>query len=79
MAVGSGRYDEICKAVREETGAFGAILMIMDGDQGDGFSVQVPHELLGLVPALLRQTADAIEAEVKADAREIQILMRKDQ
>jgi len=79
MAVGKGRYDEICEAVREETGAFGAILLIMDGDRGNGFSVQVPPEVLGRVPELLQHLADAIQEEVKADVRELQKLLIKDQ
>jgi hypothetical protein len=65
MPIGAGKYDELCTYVRSETRAIGAIVMVLDGNKGSGFSVQADLETTMQLPALLRQTADQIEASFK--------------
>ena len=48
MALGPGRYDDVCTAARTMSGAEVAIVLILNGDRGSGFSIQGDeHALLG--------------------------------
>ena len=64
MAEGPGKYDDLCTEVRKKAGAVGAMLMIFEGSEGSGFSVQIPGVLLPMVAEFLRDTADQIEADL---------------
>jgi hypothetical protein len=60
--MGPGKYDDVCTRVREETHAVVALIAIIGGDKGNGFSVQA----VGGVPpadlaAMLRHMAEQIE------------------
>lgn len=59
---GAGVYDDLCSGAREQSQAVGAMLIIFDGNRGNGFSCQLPIELLMTVPGILRRVADEIEA-----------------
>lgn len=61
MAVGPGKYDDLCTEIREGTKAEGVILMVFHGDKGSGFSVQAPLDLVLSMPEILRDTAKQIE------------------
>jgi len=61
---GPGKYDMQCTAVRETTSAKGVILMVIDGDQGTGFSVQVAPVLLATLPDVLEMVAKQIRSFV---------------
>lgn len=62
MALGPGKYDELATLCRTTVNAQGAIVIIIDGDRGHGFSVQIHDvELLLRLPAMLRTVADEIE------------------
>lgn len=63
MALGPGKYDNICTRVHEDTQAQGVLLIVINGALGSGFSAQLTPEDTGRVPQLLRQVADQIEAE----------------
>lgn len=65
MFNGPGKYDKECTAVREMTGG-GVVLMVLDGKQGEGFSVQATLEQIVHLPHLLRTVADGIEAQQRA-------------
>lgn len=41
MALGPGKYDDLCTYVRVESGAVMALVIVVGGNRGDGFSVQV--------------------------------------
>lgn len=58
-----GKYDDACTHARYATGAAGCLLIVLNGTHGHGFSVQVPPEVVGSIPALLREIADNIEAQ----------------
>lgn len=64
MALGPGKYDDICTVVREETNADLAIVIVMGGKLGNGFSCQT-HDpsLMGEVAAMLEQIAKQIRKD----------------
>jgi len=64
MALGPGRYDDLCTEVREKAKAAGAILIILEGDRGMGFSVQAKPADLVKLPGVLRHMARAIELDL---------------
>jgi hypothetical protein len=64
MAIGPGKYDDVCTVARETANAEGCILVILDGSQGSGFSCQATIEITVKLPALLRKVADEIEASL---------------
>jgi len=60
---GPGKYGDLCAYVREHAGAQAAIVMVIDGKHGDGFSVQTTDPVLVLrLPAILEETARQIRA-----------------
>ena len=62
---GPGKYDDACTMAREATGANAAVLIIIDGSKGHGFSVQTRDErVMFELPTLLRILAKDIEAEL---------------
>lgn len=64
MAQGPGKYDDLCTYVREKAQAQGAIVILLDGNDGNGFSVQANPYILLQIPQLLRSVADEIELDV---------------
>jgi hypothetical protein len=66
MPLGPGKYDELCTKVREETNADTVLVIVLGGVKGSGFSMQTREMKISvLVPAILRDTADQIEASLK--------------
>jgi hypothetical protein len=61
MLQGGGKYENACTAAREITGGT-VLLIVTNGKQGHGFSVQTTklEDLLHL-PAVLREVAQAME------------------
>lgn len=65
MSGGPGKYDPVATMVREGTQARAVVLMVLDGNVGSGFSVQTTElKTLLMLPSLLRDTADQIEADI---------------
>lgn len=63
MPLGPGKYDDACTQAREATGAGTAVLIVIGGHHGPGFSVQSDDAVvLAGLPALLRSVADQIQA-----------------
>lgn len=62
MAIGPGKYDDLCTFVRTLAKADGAITVIFNGEKGSGFSAQLPLDLTMKLPQLLRHMADDIES-----------------
>jgi hypothetical protein len=61
MPIGPGKYDHICTVARNAAQARGALLIILDGDQGSGFSVQCIGPLHPLqIAKTLEETAKQI-------------------
>lgn len=63
MPVGPGKYDDMATLVREKIKAKGGVIvMVFDGERGNGFSVQTTLEILTQLPMCLRGMAGEIEA-----------------
>jgi hypothetical protein len=58
-----GKYDEACTVARMMGGGKAAFLIILEGKDGNGCSVQAPPELILHLPGLLRHLADSIERD----------------
>ena len=65
MGVGPGKYDEQCTTARVETEAEAAVLLVINGNKGSGFSVQAPPDVLLALPDILRQIAKSMEEDIK--------------
>jgi hypothetical protein len=66
MALGPGIYDALCTYVREQSQAEGAIVIVLGGELGSGFSVQIAEEAAALnLPKLLREMAAEIETSFR--------------
>ena len=65
MPVGPGKYDDVCTLVREKYHADGAIVCVLAGDLGSGFSVQAPLDIQLRLPEILREIANGIEESAK--------------
>lgn len=65
MATGPGKYDAACTAAREMTEAVAVVLIVIEGSQGNGFSVQtLEPEFPRVLPGLLEVIADEIRADM---------------
>lgn len=54
MAEGPGIYDDLCTHVREEAQAQGAVVIVLDGNKGSGFSAQGNAYALAQLPGVLK-------------------------
>jgi len=61
MPLGPGKYDELATYVREQAQADGVAVIVLNGNKGNGFSLQAPLDVTLRLPALLRFMADEIE------------------
>jgi hypothetical protein len=63
--IGPGKYDDTCTIVREMTNAVTAVVVIIDGNKGSGFSLQTinPVHILSLAEML-----ENIAKQLRADA-----------
>lgn len=65
MALGPGKYDDVCTHVRELAGAETAVVIIVNGKLGSGFSVQSRDPTFDrTVPGLLETLAAQIRADM---------------
>jgi hypothetical protein len=62
--IGPGKYDELCTAAREEAKAVAVVLIVINGEHGNGFSCQT-HDLtlLAKIPDVLESVAAGIRAD----------------
>lgn len=60
MPVGPGKYDDVCTYVRELTSADGAIVIVIGGERGTGFSCQADISTTLSVPDILELVARQI-------------------
>ncbi len=58
---GPGKYDRLCTLVRERAKARGAVVIVLRGEHGSGFSVQVEPKFLTGVATVLREVADQMD------------------
>ena len=62
MAVGPGKYDDLCTEVRKKAKAQGALVIILGGERGHGFSCQAPLPMTMMLPDMLEDIARQIRA-----------------
>lgn len=60
MPVGPGKYDALCTKVRLEAKARAAIVIVLDGELGSGFSCQAEIGVVISLPELLESVARQI-------------------
>lgn len=66
MAQGIGKYDKYLTPATLGTNADAALLIVLGGDLGSGFSVQMLHPRIAeKIPDILREIADKIETDVE--------------
>lgn len=66
MPIGPGLYDDLCVRALLETNASATIVLILGGDKGTGFSINMRDARVAFeLPALLRSMADGIEADLR--------------
>jgi hypothetical protein len=58
--VKSGKFENVAIAVRTITNAEAVFLIVLNGSDGSGFSVQAESGLNELLPAVLRRVAQEI-------------------
>lgn len=65
MPMGPGKYDDLATYVRKHSLAKTAIVIVLEGYIGNGFSVQsTDAKISARLPALLRLMADDIERDM---------------
>lgn len=57
MPMGPGAYDDICTDARQKARARGALLVIIGGERGEGFSCQATPADLATLPEILETVA----------------------
>lgn len=63
MALGPGKYDDLCTYVREQAKADGALVIIINGERGIGFSCQADGPTTLMLPDLLESVARQIRKD----------------
>ena len=66
MTAGPGKYDDICTRVREDADAHAAIVIIIEGNKGSGFSVQCVDGMILNLPKILRAVATEMATDLEA-------------
>lgn len=67
--IGAGKYDDLCTIVREKAEAIAALVIVIGGNKGPGFSAQMPPQLSEEIPKLLRGIADEIEKNFREEQK----------
>jgi len=66
--MGPGKYDKVCTLAAKLAGingGGGVVLIVIDGDQGSGFSVQADPTVTRMLPLLLRKMADELATDIE--------------
>lgn len=63
MALGPGKYDDLCTMVREQTEAAGTLVIVLGGNRGSGFSCQADALTTLRLPELLENIAKQIRKD----------------
>jgi hypothetical protein len=64
---GPGKYDDACAQAMATTKAVGVLMIVIEGNKGNGVSFKTLDPLvIGAMPTLLRALADEIEKDMGA-------------
>lgn len=67
MTIGAGKYDDLCTIVMEKSEAEAVLVVVLSGNKGHGFSMQMLRpELVKMVPDLLEDVAKQIRSDGSA-------------
>lgn len=77
--LGKGTYNKEHDIAHKQTGADSSILIVMNGNQGHGFSVKASVNVMKLLPDILRAVADNIEVEIEEDIKRIEAIKKGEQ
>jgi len=77
MPLGPGKYDHLCTLVRERAKARGAIVIVIDGERGDGVSVQADIVATLKLPEMLEKIAQDIRELIAQDIRELSAMKNR--
>jgi len=64
MALGPGKYDDLCTYVREQAGASGAIVIVVGGKRGNGFAAQGDLATTLALPDMLEHIAAQMRGDM---------------
>lgn len=64
MAIGPGKYDDLATTVIKAAHARGVVVIVFDGDKGNGFSVQADAQVAAILPDVLRYMAEQLEDDL---------------
>lgn len=67
MALGAGKYDDLCTYVREQADAKAAIVIVVGGNKGQGFSCQADLATLLMLPDMLELIAKQLREGTAGD------------
>jgi hypothetical protein len=65
MPAGPGKYDQLCTIVRQKARAEAAIVVIVGGERGSGFSVQGDPAVIIQFPEMLEEMAKEIRESMR--------------
>lgn len=71
MPEGPGKYDDLCTYVAEQIGLReggepgGVILIVVNGDKGNGFSCQADFQTLIRIPELLESVVEQLKKDLE--------------
>lgn len=80
MPFGPGKYDDLCTEVRKQVGipdsgkgpaTSGVLLVVINGNKGDGFSCQASAEALMTLPEVLEDVARQLRRDREAAAKQV--------
>jgi hypothetical protein len=60
----AGLFDTACNQIRDATGARCAVVIVMDGVEGSGYSIVGPLEAQVLLPDILEQIANSLRQQL---------------
>lgn len=63
MPMGGGKYEKALAIAARRAHATSAVLIILDGKRGPGFSIQATLEQLAALPEILEEVAQQIRAD----------------
>jgi hypothetical protein len=70
MAIGPGKYDDLCTLVRERVGigddtGGGVFVIVVGGNRGDGFSCQCDLQTMTTLPDVLQHIVDQMRDDMR--------------
>lgn len=65
MAIGPGKYDDLCSEVRQKSDADAAFIIVINGNKGSGFSCQILGHMNNIIN--IANILEEMAKEIKSD------------